>query len=765
MRKKTRHLWTGLIAIVVAGAAVFLFIPAASEPDPEDILAAFKDVTQYPGLTVEYPLDETLFPPEIVAPTFRWKDENPNSGKWLLTIEFKDDKGRIDSFADEAAWTPEPSLWESIKKRSVKNWAKVTIIGLHISTPKEILSANQIRIKTSTDEVGVPIFYREVNLPFLDAVKDPSLIRWRFGTISSEHQPPVVLEKLPVCGNCHSFCRDGKTLAMDIDYANSKGSYVITKVAEQMTLVAGDVITWNDYRKADGEQTFGLLSQISPDGRFVVSTVKDKSVFVPRPDLAFSQLFFPIKGILCIYDIEQDTFRALPGADNPQYVQSNPTWSPDGKYIVFARTKAYDLKNTKGRGKVLLTREECREFTHDGKPFKFDLYRIPFNEGRGGKPEPLEGASGNGMSNYFARYSPDGKWIVFCKAENYMLLQPDSEFYIMPAEGGEPRRLRANTNRMNSWHSFSPNGRWLVFSSKAYSPYTQLMLTHIDEQGRSTPPVLLSHFTAPDRAANIPEFVNAPPGAIEYIRGEFLDDYSFLRAGNQFFRAGDTDNAIAEYRNCLQLDPENAVAHRKLGFLLYNVKNMHRQGMQHYQEAMQIDPNDPLTQHDIGMAFLHQKKFDQALVYLSKALRQMPNGLDKQYNAANMHRSLGQAMLYKGDTERAEVHFSKAVRLDPNNATAHYDLAKALAIRWKLDEALTAHAEAVSLNPKVDTSASLHDMLAMNYAKQGRFREAVIAAEKALNLALIARDASLAREIRERLKVYRQSTKPLLKGR
>ena len=67
-----------------------------------------------------------------------------------------------------------------------------------------------------------------------------------------------------------------------------------------------------------------------------------------------------------------------------------------------------------------------------------------------------------------------------------MLLQPDSELYIIPAGGGAARRLQCNTSRMNSWHSWSPNSRWLVFSSKAESPYTQLFLTHIDEQGESS---------------------------------------------------------------------------------------------------------------------------------------------------------------------------------------------------------------------------------------------------------------------------------------
>jgi Tol biopolymer transport system component len=103
-----------------------------------------------------------------------------------------------------------------------------------------------------------------------------------------------------------------------------------------------------------------------------------------------------------------------------------------------------------------------------------------------------------------------------------MLLQPDSELFIIPAGGGTARRLRCNTRRMNSWHSWSPNGKWLVFSSKAWSDYTQLCLTHIDENGDSSPPVLLAHLTAPDRAANIPEFVNTSPTAIVQIREQFV---------------------------------------------------------------------------------------------------------------------------------------------------------------------------------------------------------------------------------------------------
>jgi tetratricopeptide (TPR) repeat protein len=723
MSKAPRHfiLPAAILAVVVTAAASVIWF--RNRPDVEALLAAYKDAANRESLLIEYPLDGTLFPPDIAAPTFRWVDRTARSNTYVVAIEFSDGGGRMQFTTHEPQWTPAAAAWEALKKRSLERDAAVTILGIDRRSLRQVLAGNRLRIRTSKDEVGAPIFYREVNLPFIDAVKDPTLIRWRFGAVSSQVRPPIVLEKLPVCGNCHSFSADASVLGMDVDYANDKGSYAVVPVQREMTLARDEIITWGDYRQQDGELTFGLLSQVSPNGRYVVSTVKDQSVFVAKSDLAFSQLFFPIKGILCVYDRQTRTFQALPGADDPNLVQSNPCWSPDGKYIVFARTTAYRLKIAGGEKKLLLSPEDCSEFLVEGKPFRFDLYRIPFNEGRGGIPEPIRGACGNGLSNYFARYSPDGRWIVFCRARSYMLLQPDSELFIIPAQGGEPRRLLANTGRMNSWHSWSPNGKWLVFSSKANSIYTQLLLTHIDEQGGSSPAVLLDRFTAPDRAANIPEFVNAKASAIAKIHERFLDDYSYQRAGIVSLKADDPKLAEQGYRKALELNPQNVGAHVDLAYILFN-RGQTAEGLAHVNEALRLDPNHVEARFNLGLGMLREEKPAEAARCFERVIQLKPD-------YAQAHFQLGLLLAKQNKPQEAIDHLSLAAQLKPDDGRAHFNLAVLLAGQGRLDDAIAHYVTAAQLKPN---DATIPYNLGIAVAQQGKLDEAVGYLSKAVQI-------------------------------
>jgi hypothetical protein len=84
--------------------------------------------------------------------------------------------------------------------------------------------------------------------------------------------------------------------------------------------------------------------------------------------------------------------------------------------------------------------------------------------------------------------------------------------------GGTARKMRCNTESMNSWHSLSPRSRWLVFASKVNTPYTELFLPHMDKSGNDSPPILLSRLSSEGLAVNVPQFVNIDPDDLEEIR-------------------------------------------------------------------------------------------------------------------------------------------------------------------------------------------------------------------------------------------------------
>ncbi len=481
------------------------------------------------GIAMVYPQNSTIFPPEFPPPTFQWDDSVIGSKIWNIYISDSSGNVLCTSTSIESTWKPDPKIWEQIKKTALQQQCFFTVISDKKSNG--YLASGRINFSFSADSVGAEIFYRAVTLPFSYAVNNVHTIEWYMGSVDGS-KPRKMLDNLPVCGNCHSFSSQQALLAMDVDYGNDKGSYVIADTKDTCSLNSKNIISWSKFKRDDNEPTYGLLSQISPSGNHVLSTVKDLSIFVAVDEnFAYSQLFFPIKGVVGVYDRMRETFSSLPGANNEKYVQSNPTWSPDGKQILFARTNAYVNEKVRASGRALLSVDDVAEFTSGGKQFKYDLYSLDFNNGKGGEPKPLQGASNNGKSNYFPKYSPDGKWLVFCRAENFMLLQPDSRLYIMPAQGGQPRLMNCNMHEMNSWHSWSPNSRWLVFASKNRGPYTQLYLTHVDENGMDSPAVLLENFVFDKRAANIPEFFPFNADSFTIIRDDFSNTAEYINRG------------------------------------------------------------------------------------------------------------------------------------------------------------------------------------------------------------------------------------------
>jgi len=678
-------------------------------------------------VTVDYPLDGSVFPPDIVAPTFLWHDDSPEADRWLIDVSLGDGSshiavvtdgppvptGEIDARcimannelyeptpyqASAHSWTPSDEIWEAIKAGSSGRPAIVTVLGFNSAQPDKALARGGMTLTTSTDPVGAPIFYRDVPLMpsktekgNIKPIPDYALrlVIWRLRDISRRDNR-AVLTDIPTCANCHSFSADGGTIAMDIDGpSGDKGAYGIATVCRNTVISASDIITWNSFAdKPRGHKTIGFLSRISPDGQYALSTVNEKIFSAGFPHYEFLQVFYPTRGILAYYSRKTARFEALPGADDPDYVHCDPVWSPDGEWIVFARAEARD-PYVEGWSDAVHANHE------NETPMQYDLYRMPFNDGRGGAPERIEGASQNGMSNTFAKVSPDGKWIVFVKCRNGQLQRPDSRLWIVPATGGQAREMNCNMSLMNSWHSFSPNGRWMVFSSKANTPYTEMFLTHLDEDGNDSPPILIANSTASNRAVNLPEFINIDYDDLLTISAPTIEYYRHYERGNALRDEERFEEAAAEYRLALAAEPTSTRVNNNLGLCLVRM-GRYEQAAEHYRTALDLFPDDPrsvMLYCNLGYALAAQKRLDEAIVQYLRALELDPRHL-------TTHLNLASALAGQGKVDQAIELCHTALEIDPKSARAHYELGQLYYNTNQLHEAITHWRKTIEINPE-----------------------------------------------------------------
>ncbi len=782
---------------------------------PENVAPEVPQTTPAASLVIDYPQDGSIFPSEITAPTFIWRDTAPTATAWLVEVEFSDGAaglqvkvagerlriGQIDPRcvtetnepprltpreAEARTWKPDPETWATIKRRSVEHPATVTIMGLAGSGAGTAVSRGKVTLVTSIDPVGAPVFYRDVPLMPTELEKGvikplvPSavpLISWRLRNIG-ESGSRLLMEGLPTCANCHSFSLDGKTLGMDVDGPqNDKGMYAIVPILPVTLIRSEDVFSWNSFaQKPPGHRTIGFMAQVSPDGRYAVTTLNEAMYVVNFKDYRFLQVFYPTRGIIAWYERTTGTMKSLPGADNPAYVQTDAVWSPDGSWLVFARAGA---KDPYPEGRRLAERANDQYEL----PIKYDLFRVPFNGGNGGRPVPLAGASRNGMSNSFPKVSPDGRWIVYVQARNGQLMRPDGRLFIVPSEGGQARLMRCNTPLMNSWHSFSPNGRWMVFSSKSRSPYTQMFLTHLDKDGRDSPAIVIEDATAANRAVNLPEFLNLQQDGLSKIEVPAAEFYRLFDSAWKLAESGKYEASIAEWNKALALSPEDAKAHNNLGRALAGA-GRYDEAASHWAKALELKPDYAEARNNLGVALIREGKLDDAVAQFRKIL-----AANSGY--AEVHNNLGHALERKGKSDEAIREWRQALKINPAYSQAHFNLGNALFARAKIPEALeqwraglknepnnlpilrevswvlstwplssvrngaeavqlAEHALKLSGRPDAETL----DILAAAYAEAGRFPDAVKTAQSAQAMAERSKTGAVG-ELGARIALYR----------
>lgn len=145
---------------------------------------------------------------------------------------------------------------------------------------------------------------------------------------------------------------------------------------------------------------------------------------------------------------------------------------------------------------------------------------------------------------------------------------------------------------------------------------------------------------------------------------------------------------------------------------------------QHYQQALQLQPDHPDANHLMGTLAHQAGRNDLALPYLEKAIRANPNN-------ANFHNIKGLVLKNLGQTQNSEQSYREAIRLDPNFAAAYNGLGLLCKEQENYDDAAKHTQKAIELQPNF---LEAFNNLGNIHEAQGELQLAIKTYEKALTI-------------------------------
>jgi tetratricopeptide (TPR) repeat protein len=200
-----------------------------------------------------------------------------------------------------------------------------------------------------------------------------------------------------------------------------------------------------------------------------------------------------------------------------------------------------------------------------------------------------------------------------------------------------------------------------------------------------------------------------------------------------FYRTDDSENALAEARTALSMDPANAEAYRYLGLALY-AGGHYDAALHAFDESLHREPSmspaNADVYFDMGITYRDQGDLRRAAIAYRHAL-----GLRPSFWEA--HSNLGVVLHDQGKFDDAIAEYRSAKRLNPQEASVRNNLGNTLCDKEDFDNAVAEFTDLYRQNPEWEGG---HNCMARAYMSKRDYPSAI----HELKLAIAANPAGAA---------------------
>lgn len=186
--------------------------------------------------------------------------------------------------------------------------------------------------------------------------------------------------------------------------------------------------------------------------------------------------------------------------------------------------------------------------------------------------------------------------------------------------------------------------------------------------------------------------------------GSRIDAVKRYNKAVQLHLSGKLDEAIAAYKEALEVNNALAEAHSNMG-LIYNQQHNYAQALSEFRKALAVNPKDAITYNGIGAALRAEKD-------LPGAIKNWQTAVSLDPKLATAHYNLGTAYEIQKEYDKALGSYKAAVKNDYRLGEAYFRMGLIMDRKHRPDEAALHFKEALRVSGDSEYSEDARQRLA-----------------------------------------------------